>query len=181
MRHDHPLVVLWFYDLNIVQGTPHIRCIMGSRDQWGFPPVFRSHWESLWTALTAGNLPAVKAVQRDCESVYFVIRFVIMFRRDTVMDSSNRWCFVGYWCIFLSLYLIIMRCYEDHGVSIHWQRDCLFVQYLIQASRTATIKTALLAHCDAKSTFHSENLTITSLYYYYEQFFHCFDYVLHIP
>ena len=45
---------LWLADLYIVQGIPHIRYIMGSRDQWGFPPVFRPHWQSPCTALTTG-------------------------------------------------------------------------------------------------------------------------------
>ena len=32
---------------------PH--CIMGSREQWELPPFFRHQWQSLCTALTAGN------------------------------------------------------------------------------------------------------------------------------
>ena len=54
------LLTLWLANLYIVQGAPHTRCIMGSRDKWGFSPVFWPHWQSPCKALTTGNLPAVR-------------------------------------------------------------------------------------------------------------------------
>ena len=68
---------MWLTDLNIDGKTPPVHrilgnlyCIMGSRDPVGFHTVFKRHWQSPCTALTAGNLPPVRAVQGDCETVY---------------------------------------------------------------------------------------------------------------
>ena len=62
----HPFVVGWsWYTL----GLPQLQWIVGSSDWWEFPPFFRDHWQSPCTALTAGKLPAVMAVQGDCETV----------------------------------------------------------------------------------------------------------------
>ena len=43
---------------------------MGLCEWWEFPPLFKCHWQSPCTALSAGNLPAARAVQGDCERVY---------------------------------------------------------------------------------------------------------------
>ena len=48
----HPFVIRWFnMDWDCLM--PH--CIIGSCDQWEFPPFFRPQWQSLCTALTAGK------------------------------------------------------------------------------------------------------------------------------
>ena len=46
-----------------------MQCIVDSCDPWGFPQFFRCHWESPCTALKAGKLPAVSAVQGNCVAV----------------------------------------------------------------------------------------------------------------
>ena len=46
----HAFVIGWF-NIDGDCFVPH--CIMGSRDQWEFPPFFWPHWQSLCTALTA--------------------------------------------------------------------------------------------------------------------------------
>ena len=45
--------LLWLVGLNIDWDCLVPRCIMLSRDQWGFPPFFRPQWQSLCTSLTA--------------------------------------------------------------------------------------------------------------------------------
>ena len=63
----HPLVTVWSkYGL----GLPQSQWIVGSCDRWEFP-IF-GHWQSPWTALiyNGRQMPAVKAVQGDCERVY---------------------------------------------------------------------------------------------------------------
>ena len=96
MRHHLPLaalLALWLADPYIVQVIPHIRCIMGSRDQWGFPPVLRPHWQSPCTALTAGNLPAVRAVQKTVNESNTVrtelVEFCDLERHDTHEMNGN--------------------------------------------------------------------------------------------
>ena len=44
--------------------------IVGLCDQLEFPPFSRGHWQSTCTALMAGKMPAIRAVQGDCERVY---------------------------------------------------------------------------------------------------------------
>ena len=36
----------------------------------GIQTILKGYWQSLCTALMAGNLPAIRAVQGDCETVY---------------------------------------------------------------------------------------------------------------
>ena len=62
----HPFVIGWSkYRL----GLPQSQWIVGSCDWWEFPLFLRGHWQSPCTALMAGKLPAVRAVQGDCERV----------------------------------------------------------------------------------------------------------------
>ena len=49
------IALLWLVGLNIDWDCLVPHCIMGSHDQWEFPPFFRPQWESLCTALTAGK------------------------------------------------------------------------------------------------------------------------------
>ena len=49
-------------------GLPQSQWIIGWYDRWEFPPIVRGHWQSPCTALTAGNLPAIRAVQGDWKS-----------------------------------------------------------------------------------------------------------------
>ena len=51
-------------------------CYNGLHDPWKFLPYSEGHWQSPCTALTAGILPAVRAVQGDCETVYNGNKFV---------------------------------------------------------------------------------------------------------
>ena len=58
MRHclllaGNPL--LWLVGRNIDWDCLVPCCIMGSRDQWGFPPFFRPQWQCLCTTLTTGK------------------------------------------------------------------------------------------------------------------------------
>ena len=63
----HPFVIGWSkYKLGLLQSP----WIVGSHDQREFSPFFRGHWQSTSTAPTAGNLPAIRAVQGECETVY---------------------------------------------------------------------------------------------------------------
>ena len=48
------ITVSWLVGLNIDWVCLMPRNIMGARDQWEFPPFFRTQWQSLWTAVTAG-------------------------------------------------------------------------------------------------------------------------------
>ena len=76
-----PLAVfltLWLPDLYVVPGTPHIRCIIGSRDQWGFLPVFLPHWQSPCTALKAvrlckGTVTEAKYLSNHYSTEMFVV------------------------------------------------------------------------------------------------------------
>ena len=52
------LSIVWAYSEQETKNGPW--CIMGSRDQWEFPPVFRPYWQSPCTVLMAGNLPAIR-------------------------------------------------------------------------------------------------------------------------
>ena len=63
------ITLLWLVGLNVDWDCLVSHCIIGSRDQWEFPLFFRRHWQSLCTAQTAG-MPAVRAVQWDCEIVH---------------------------------------------------------------------------------------------------------------
>ena len=51
-----------------------LQCIIGSHVRWKFLPFLKSHWQSPCTALMAGilasKMPALRAVQGDCERVY---------------------------------------------------------------------------------------------------------------
>ena len=49
-------MIAWLVGLNIDWGWLMPHCIMGTRDQWKYPPFFRPHWQwqSLCTASTAG-------------------------------------------------------------------------------------------------------------------------------
>ena len=47
--------LLWLVGLKIDWDCPVPHCIMGSRDQWEYQLFFRPQWQSLCTALTAGN------------------------------------------------------------------------------------------------------------------------------
>ena len=38
--------------------------------QMGISTIFQGHWQSPSTTLTAGNLPAIRAAEGDCERVY---------------------------------------------------------------------------------------------------------------
>ena len=77
MRHGirlvkHPgvgITILWLVRVDIVWNCPSLQWIVGSRDRWEFLPFCKGHWESPCRALTAGKLPAVRAVQWDCERV----------------------------------------------------------------------------------------------------------------
>ena len=51
-------------------GLPQSQWFVDSCDRWEFPPFFIGYWEFPCTALSANNLPAVRAVQGDCERVY---------------------------------------------------------------------------------------------------------------
>ena len=58
MRHGFPLAgisLLWLVGLKRDWDCPVPYCIMDSCDQWGFQLFFRPQWQSLCTALTAGN------------------------------------------------------------------------------------------------------------------------------
>ena len=48
----HPFVIGWSKSR---LGLPQLQWIVGSCDQWEFPPFFRGHWQFPCTALTAGN------------------------------------------------------------------------------------------------------------------------------
>ena len=62
----HPFVIHWS---KCKLRLPQSQCIVGSQDLWEFLTFFSGLWQSPCTALTAGNLPAVSAVQGDCERV----------------------------------------------------------------------------------------------------------------
>ena len=59
----------------------------------GFPLVFRGHWQSLCTALTAGklvgSLPVVRAVQRDCQLTHWGRVTHICVANLTIIGSDN--------------------------------------------------------------------------------------------
>ena len=48
-------VFMWLVGRNMNWDCLVPHCIMGSRDQWEFPPFFRPQWQSLCTAPTAGK------------------------------------------------------------------------------------------------------------------------------
>ena len=66
--------LLWLVGLILSLGLPESQLTAGLCDRWEFTPFFISHWQSRCTALTAGNLPAVRAVQGDCGRVYHAAR-----------------------------------------------------------------------------------------------------------
>ena len=87
---DHPFVIgCSKYRL----GLPQLWWIGGSCDQGEFPPFFRGHWQSPCTALTAGKLPAVMAVEGDCETVY--PSHQAMHGLPTMATNKQRECWHG--------------------------------------------------------------------------------------
>ena len=80
-----------------LESTDNLRCIMGSRDQWEFPPLFKGHWQSPNTALTAGDLPAVRAVEGGCGLVY---------KNDNQLDSCHQLCNKNATCLSVVLYRV---------------------------------------------------------------------------
>ena len=72
MRHGLQLAGItrwWLVGLNIYWDCLVSHCIIGSHDQWEFPPFFRPQWESLHNP-NGKQMPAVLAVQGDYERVY---------------------------------------------------------------------------------------------------------------
>ena len=58
MRHGLQLAgitLLWLVDLNTNWDSLVPHCILGSCDQWEFPPFFRPQWQSFCTVLTADH------------------------------------------------------------------------------------------------------------------------------
>ena len=54
-----------------------------------FPLFFRGHWQSSFTALTASTLPAIKAVQGDCERVYLTSHSIMGSQLCHEMEVLN--------------------------------------------------------------------------------------------
>ena len=50
-----------------------LQCIVCSCDRCEFSPFPKGHWQSPGTALVAGKLSPIRAVQGDCEGVYDAI------------------------------------------------------------------------------------------------------------
>ena len=63
------IILLWLVGLNIDWDCLVPLCIMGSRDQWEFPP-FQTPVTVPLRSPNGRQMPAVRAVQGDCERVY---------------------------------------------------------------------------------------------------------------
>ena len=83
------IILWWLVGLNIAWNCQVLHCIMGSCDQWGFPPFFRPQWQSLCTALTAGKclpLGLHKGTVKECTMVSMV---PMTWRRRSHVISSH--------------------------------------------------------------------------------------------
>ena len=71
MRPGLQLASLTFCDWLVYDklGLPQSHWIVGSFDRWEIPQFFKGHWQSLHSH-NGGQMPAVRAVQRDWERVY---------------------------------------------------------------------------------------------------------------
>ena len=62
----HHFVIAWY---KFRLGLPHLLCIMGSCDLWEFVPFYRPLTAPLHSP-NGRQMPAIRAVQGDCERVY---------------------------------------------------------------------------------------------------------------
>ena len=80
-------------------GLPQWQWIVGWRDWWEFPMFFMEaakHQQSPCTALTAGKMPYVSAVQRDCERVKWPAH--LWLTKKTAMNTVPRiWIWIWIW------------------------------------------------------------------------------------
>ena len=72
MRHDLQLAGITLSDWMVQIYVGIASCQNALWAWWEFPLFFRGHWQSPCTALMAGELPAIRAVQVECERVYGV-------------------------------------------------------------------------------------------------------------
>ena len=72
--------------LNLHWNMGKLQCIAGSCGLWEFPP--KATDSPLATALTAGNLPAVRAVQGDCGTVYSKYTQHLVWGRVTMQYTT---------------------------------------------------------------------------------------------
>ena len=93
---DSYTVIAWLAHLNTDSETHQLHWIlgnlqcMGSRDRREFPS-FLYHWQYPCRALTVGKLPAVRAVQGDCERAYSncLHRAILIMEREIMILSMR--------------------------------------------------------------------------------------------
>ena len=72
----------WLVGLNIYWDCLVSHCIIGSHDQWEFPPFFRPQWESLGTTLTASKCLSLWLCKGLKEPTSSVKRHMVIHTRE---------------------------------------------------------------------------------------------------